>query len=193
MSALRSSRGVAKLWLSECRQTVLRSPAASLNSRPNWRVVSGLCLLRLGNSQRCSGRGAGVLLGRARRPQLPQQVKDLRRQHHVSFLAALRLHVRMIICSLSMSPARSRTTSPARSPQPYASGQHRLRLQARRQGQDTLDLLGAQHRRSFCGPLMCQTSGVRSWRRSVTRNKNRTPVMIRLRLQMLAPLSMRYS
>src|SRR5437016_9067105 len=40
---------------------------------------------------------------------------------------------------------------------------------------------------------MCQTSAARSWRRSVTRNKNRTPVMIRLRLQMLAPLSMRCS
>src|SRR3974390_3086033 len=30
---------------------------------------------------------------------------------------------------------------------------------------------------SFCGSLMCQTSAARSWRRSVTRNKNRTPVM----------------
>ena len=46
---------------------------------------------------------------------------------------------------------------------------------------------------SFCGSLMCQTSAARSWRRSVTRNKNRTPVMIRLRLQMLAPFSMRCS
>src|SRR6516225_7448358 len=46
---------------------------------------------------------------------------------------------------------------------------------------------------SFCGSLMCQTSAARSWRRSVTRNKNRTPVMIRLRLQMLTPLSMRCS
>jgi hypothetical protein len=44
-----------------------------------------------------------------------------------------------------------------------------------------------------CGSLMCQTSAARSWRRSVTRNKNRTPVMIRLRLQMLVPLSTRHS
>src|SRR5260221_4403945 len=36
---------------------------------------------------------------------------------------------------------------------------------------------------SLWGSLMCQTSAARSWRRSVTRNKNRTPVMIRLRLQ----------
>ncbi len=38
MSLPRSSRWVAKLWRSECRETVLRSPAAfaaSLNSRPN--------------------------------------------------------------------------------------------------------------------------------------------------------------
>src|SRR4029077_3669363 len=33
---------------------------------------------------------------------------------------------------------------------------------------------------SFCGSLMCQTSAARSWRRSVTRNRKRTPVMIRL-------------
>ena len=41
---------------------------------------------------------------------------------------------------------------------------------------------------SFCGSFMCQISAARSWRRSVTRNRKRTPVMIRLRLQMLAPL-----
>src|SRR5215469_12444129 len=46
---------------------------------------------------------------------------------------------------------------------------------------------------SLSGSLMCQISAARSWRRSVTRNKNRTPVMIRLRLQMLIPLSIRYS
>src|SRR6516225_7934829 len=46
---------------------------------------------------------------------------------------------------------------------------------------------------SFCGALRCHISAARSWRRSVTRNKKRTPVMIRLRLQMLAPLSMRCS
>src|SRR5215510_1732304 len=40
---------------------------------------------------------------------------------------------------------------------------------------------------------ICQTSAAKSWRRSVTRNSNRTPVMIRLRLQMLAPLSTRCS
>src|SRR6516165_1488733 len=46
---------------------------------------------------------------------------------------------------------------------------------------------------SFCGSLMCHTSAAKSCRRSVTRNRNRTPVMIRLRLQMLAPLSTRCS
>jgi len=46
---------------------------------------------------------------------------------------------------------------------------------------------------SLSGSLRCQTSAARSWRRSVTRNKNRTPVIIRLRLQMLVPLSIRCS
>jgi hypothetical protein len=38
-----------------------------------------------------------------------------------------------------------------------------------------------------------QISAARSIRRSVTRNKNRTPVMMRLRLQMLMPVSARCS
>ena len=44
---------------------------------------------------------------------------------------------------------------------------------------------------SFCGSWIRQISAARSWRRSVTRNRKRTPVMIRLRLQMLAPPSTR--
>src|ERR1700751_3804387 len=69
MSVPRSSRWVAKLWRSVCRESVLRSPAAfaaCLNSRPNWRVVSGRGLLRPGNSQRCSSaRPASYAVGRA--------------------------------------------------------------------------------------------------------------------------------
>src|SRR6516162_3378715 len=68
MSVPRSSRWVAKLWRSVCRESVLRSPAAfaaCLNSRPNWRVVSGRRLRRPGNSQRCSGaRPASYAVGR---------------------------------------------------------------------------------------------------------------------------------
>jgi hypothetical protein len=71
-------------------------------------------------------REAGVIRGRPRLPPLPQQVEDLCRQHHVPvprfregrLLRPFDCTTRMIICSLSMSPARSRTTSPARSPQP---------------------------------------------------------------------------
>src|SRR5271166_2857701 len=37
-------------------------------------------------------RNAGVMPGRPRLPPLPQQVEDLGRQHHVSVLAAFRLH-----------------------------------------------------------------------------------------------------
>ena len=37
-------------------------------------------------------RNAGVMLGRPRLPPLPQQVEDLGRQHHMSVLAAFRLH-----------------------------------------------------------------------------------------------------
>ena len=36
---------------------------------------------------------------------------------------------------------------------------------------------------SLSGSLRCQTSAAKSWRRSVMRNKNRTPVVIRLRLE----------
>src|SRR5215471_10354558 len=46
---------------------------------------------------------------------------------------------------------------------------------------------------SLCGSLRWYTSAARSCRRSVTRNRNLTPVMIRLRLQMLSPLSTRCS
>src|SRR4029077_10456486 len=42
---------------------------------------------------------------------------------------------------------------------------------------------------SLSGSLRCQTSAARSWRRSVTRTRHRTPVMIRLRLQMLGWIS----
>src|ERR1700739_1393395 len=38
------------------------------------------------------GREAVVMRGRPRLPPLPQQVEDLRRQHHVPVLATLRLH-----------------------------------------------------------------------------------------------------
>src|SRR4051812_20572486 len=61
---------------------------------------------------------AGVTLGRPRLPPLPKQVDDLSRQHTCRSLRPFDCTTRMIICSLSMSPARSRTTSPARSPQP---------------------------------------------------------------------------
>ena len=72
----------------------LRSPAAfaaSLNSRLNRRVVR-VMLIATGKQPALFRRDAGVLLGRARLPPLPQQLEDLRRQHHVAVLAALRLH-----------------------------------------------------------------------------------------------------
>jgi len=37
-------------------------------------------------------RNAGVTLGRPRLPPLPQQVEDLGRKHHITVLAAFRLH-----------------------------------------------------------------------------------------------------
>src|SRR5208337_955540 len=37
-------------------------------------------------------RNAGVMLGRPRLPPLPQQVEDLGRKHHITVLAAFRLH-----------------------------------------------------------------------------------------------------
>ena len=46
---------------------------------------------------------------------------------------------------------------------------------------------------SFCGSLMCQTLSRQIVATQCDAEQNRTPVMIRLRLQMLAPLSMRCS
>ena len=105
----------------QTRESVLRSPAAlaaCLNSRPNWRVVSGRRLLRPGNSQRCSGaRPASYAVGR-----VFHHCRNRSRTSAGSItcrsLRPFDCTTRMIICSLSMSPARSRTTSPALSPQP---------------------------------------------------------------------------
>ena len=140
-------------------------------------------------------RNAGVTPGRPRLPPLPQQVEDLGRKH-ITFrsLRAFRLHqMRMIICSLSMSH-RSQP-HPLRWPRNQRNHtrrrQHRAGLEARRHGQSTLTSSGLNTSGSVCGSLMCQISDARSWRRKVTRNRKRVaPVMIRLRLQMLAALAL---
>src|SRR6516225_519507 len=150
MSVPRSSRWVAKLWRSVCRESVLRSPAAfaaCLNSRPNWRVVSGRRLLRPGNSQRCSGtRSVSYAVGRA--------------FHHCRNRS--RTSAGSITCP-SLRPLHDAddhlfTVDVAR-PQPHdlprpqsatiGEAQHRSRLQARRHDQNTLDLPGAQHGRQL--------------------------------------------
>src|SRR5262245_46051078 len=92
---------------------------------------------------------ADVIPSRPRLPPLPQQVEGLGRQHYVPVLVALRLHD---------ADDHLRTVDVAcpqphhlAGPQPAAirDGQHHLRLQARRHGKNTLDLLGAQHRRQL--------------------------------------------
>ena len=131
----------------------LRSPAAfasSLNSRPNWRVVSGRWSPRPGKQPALLRRDAGVIRGRPRLPPLPQQVQDLARQHYVPILAALRLHdADDHLLTVDIARPRSRATSPAPQPATIGECQHRSRLQARRHREDTLDLLGAQHRRQL--------------------------------------------
>ena len=57
--------------------------------------------------------------------------------------------MRMIICALSMSPARSRTISPARSPQLIAERQHYVHLEIARHGEQPLGLLRAHHQRQL--------------------------------------------
>src|ERR1700730_5148166 len=98
-------------------------------------------------------RAAGVIRGRPRLPPLPQQLEDFRRQHHVPVLAALRLHDADDHL-LAVDVTRPQPHHLA-GPQPATIGQrkHRSRLQARRHGQDTLDLLRAQHRRQPLGLL----------------------------------------
>src|SRR5208282_294466 len=94
-------------------------------------------------------RNAGVMPGRPRLPPLPQQVEDLGRQHHVSVLAAFRLHDADDHL-LTVDVARPQPRHLA-GPQPAAIGesQHRARFQARRHGENTPDLLRAQYRRQL--------------------------------------------
>src|ERR1700747_658280 len=91
----RSSRWVAKLWRSECREIVLRTPpdfgglleqSAEL-TRGHW-----LMLTAAWKQPALFGRDAVVGRGWPHLPPLPQQLQDLRRQHHVPVLASLRLH-----------------------------------------------------------------------------------------------------
>jgi hypothetical protein len=106
-------------------------------------------LIATGKQPALFRRDAGVLLGRARLPPLPQQLEDLRRQHHVPVLAALRLHDADDHL-LAVDVARPQPHHLA-GPQPatIGEGQHRSRLQARRYGENALDLLRAQHRRQL--------------------------------------------
>src|SRR5271165_6794703 len=94
-------------------------------------------------------RNAGVTPGRPRLPPLPQQIEDFGRKHHMSVLAAFRLHDADDHL-LTVDVARSQPHHFA-GPQPATirERQHRARLEARRHGQNTLDLLGAQYRRQL--------------------------------------------
>src|SRR5271166_4137111 len=149
--------------------------------------------MRPGNNQRCSGATpASRRVGRA--------FHHCRSRSRISAgsitfrsLRPFDCTMRMIICSLSMSHARSRTTSLARNPQPYASVSIARALRLVAMVRTRLTSSGLNTGGSFCGSWICQISAARSWRRSVTRNRKRTPVMIRFRLQMLAPPSTRCS
>ena len=92
-------------------------------------------------------RNAGVAPGRPRLPPSPQQVEDLGRKHHITVLAAFRLHDADDHL-LAVDVAGSQPHHFA-GPQPATirERQHRACLEARRHSQNALDLLGAQHRR----------------------------------------------
>src|SRR5213078_2414789 len=66
-------------------------------------------------------------------------------------------------------------------------------LEAARDGKEPAHLVRADHQRNLLGLAQVIDLAARSSRRSVTRNRNRTPVMMRLRLQMLTPVSERCS
>jgi hypothetical protein len=96
-------------------------------------------------------RHAGNVAGRPRLPPLPQQRQHLRRQHDVAVLATLPLrdaddHLRAVDVA-----ARSRTISPARSPQPaaVAERQHDVHLGVARHDEQPLGLLRAHHQRQL--------------------------------------------
>ena len=91
--------------------------AASWNRRLSWRVVIGLPGLRPGNSQRS---WTGVVVSNPRRA-----FHHCRNRSSVSgdsitwrSLRLLDCSMRMIFCALSICLTFSRTTSPARNPQP---------------------------------------------------------------------------
>ena len=118
--------------------------------------------------------GSGVPARRRRmRPLLPP-LRPRRPPAAALPLTAFRLHNAddMIICSLSMPPGRSRITL-----QPAPVGEVSI-VRAFR--------LASEHVSS--GHSTGGASAA-SWRRSMTRNRSRNPVMIRLRLQVLVPLS----
>ena len=85
MSTFCSSRWVAKLCRSVCRETRLSIPAAcaaAWQARLSWRVVSGLTGLLPGKQP---------ALWPRRLPPGAQQLEQMRGQHHVAVLAALAL------------------------------------------------------------------------------------------------------
>src|SRR3974390_2865559 len=57
-------------------------------------LARGHWLMMIAAWEKTAGFGRGAVVGRGRSslPPLPQQLQDLRRQHHVPVLAALRLH-----------------------------------------------------------------------------------------------------
>jgi len=103
-------------------------------------------------------RDAGIMPGRPHLPPLPQQVEDSAGSITLRSLRPFDCTMRMIICALSMSPARSRTSSPARSPQPQASVSIACALRLVAIVRTRLISSGLSTGGSFCGSLMCQTS-----------------------------------
>src|SRR4029453_5604293 len=65
-----------------------------------------------GKQPALQGRHAVVVARRPYRPPLPQQGEPLGRQHHRPVLAPLDRTMRMMFCTLSISPTLSRTISP---------------------------------------------------------------------------------
>jgi len=112
-----SRRSVAK----RMRETVLRSPAAfaaSLNSRQNWTRGQRPMIIATWKQPAVFHCDAGVMsVGRCFH-HCRQQIEDLRRQHHIPVLAALRLHdADDLLLTVNVTP-RSRNTSLDRSPEP---------------------------------------------------------------------------
>jgi hypothetical protein len=129
-------------------------------------------------------RRSGIMTRWAHLPPLAQQVERLGRQHDIAVLASLGLlHPNDLLCTVV---AGAQTAAIAEAEQ-YAH------LEAAGDRQQPARLVLAHHQRNLLRLAEVINLGGKVQPPSVARNRNFTPVMMRLRLQMLMPVSAKCS